>query len=97
MMDDVLAGLDFCFCYMDNILVASKSGQVYFADLARAPEKCSEVLSMRDNVSLEVEKVEVAGVPPWRDTSTSQLRPLVPLAHHKTVFEAVHGLAHLGI
>ena len=25
MMDDVLAGLDFCFCYMDDILVASRS------------------------------------------------------------------------
>ena len=25
MMDDVLAGLDFCFCYLDDILVASKS------------------------------------------------------------------------
>ena len=72
-------------------------GQVDFADLARAQEKCSEVLSMRDNASLAVEKVEVAGVQLWCDTSTSQLRPLVPLAHYKTVFEAVHGLAHPGI
>ena len=52
---------------------------------------------MRGNISLAVEKVEVAGVPLWCDTSTSQLRPLVPVVHCKTVFEAVHGLAHPGI
>ena len=52
---------------------------------------------MRGNISLAVEKVEVAGVPLWCDTSTSQLRPLVPVVYCKTVFEAVHGLAHPGI
>ena len=73
------------------------TGQVDFVQLARAQERCSEVLDMRNSDSMVVEKVEVAGVPLWCDTSTSQLRPLVPLEHHKTVFEVVHGLAHLGI
>ena len=72
-------------------------GQVDFAQLAKAQESCSEVLEMRTKGSLAVERVEVAGVPLWCDTSSAQLRPLVPLEHRKTVFEAVHGLAHPGI
>ena len=55
------------------------------------------MLAIRGSLSLAVQKVEVAGVVLWCDTSTSYLRLLVPVVHCRTVFEAVHGLAHLGI
>ena len=72
-------------------------GQVDFAALARSQESCADVARMQLSTSLKLQKVVIEGAELWCDSSTAVLRPLVPLAHRKTVFEAVHGLAHPGI
>ena len=72
-------------------------GLVDFVALARSQETCPEVTSMRGSDKLELQLVEVEGVQLWCDSSTAVLRPLVPVEHRRTVFEAVHGLAHPGI
>ena len=71
-------------------------GQVDFVALARSQGTCGDVARMRSSDKLELQLVEVEGVQLWCDSSTVVLRPLVPLEHRRTVFEAVHGLAHPG-
>ena len=72
-------------------------GQVDFSALARSQESCTDVARMRHSTTLKLQKVVIEGVEFWCDSSTEVLRPLVPLAHRQTVFEAVHGLADPGI
>jgi hypothetical protein len=70
---------------------------INFSVLARDQVGCADTQRLAREGSLQVRKVEVAGVQLLCDVSAGVLRPLVPVQQRRAVFEALHSLSHPGI
>ncbi len=58
---------------------------------------CPAVTKAVSSPSLRIKRVNIAGAEVICDASSGAARPVVPAAFQRTVFAAVHGLAHPGI
>ena len=54
------------------------------------------MLQASKSSSLQLQAVEVMGVNLWCDISTGVPRPVIPVEDRRAVFNAFHGLAHVG-
>jgi len=78
--------------------VASPSPVIVdLAAIADAQPGCADTVELAASPSLQVKKVEIGGYQLWCDTTDGRLRPLVPASYRRSVFAAVHSLAHPGI
>lgn len=76
--------------------VPAFKGVLDFAAIAAHQKSCQVTLQATKSTSLRLRAVEIEGTSLLCDESTGSLRPLIPVEDRKTVFEAVHGLAHAG-
>ncbi len=58
---------------------------------------CPAVTKVVSSPSLRIQRVNIAGAEMICDDSSGAVRPVVPAAFQRTVFAAVHRLAHPGI
>ena len=65
------------------------------AELARAQESCVETQQLR--AKLIAQDVLISGHTIWCDLSRGVMRPLIPVAMRRLVFNIVNSLAHPGI
>jgi transposase InsO family protein len=70
---------------------------VDLAAIAAGQPGCADTMSLVSSPSLRVVPLAVEGVRLLCDTSTGSIRPLVPAPHRRSIFTAVHSLAHPGI
>lgn len=70
---------------------------VDLAVLAEAQQDCEETQRLAAAATITLTRLQLEDKTLLCDSSLGSLRPLVPLAHRKTIFSALHGLAHPGI
>jgi transposase InsO family protein len=75
---------------------APSSADINFEELAVQQRACTETADLARDSALKIVHVEMGGQKLLCDTSTGVLRPLVPKQLRKTVFLAIHELAHPG-
>ena len=73
------------------------TARVDYAKIAAGQVNCAETLKLRSNSKMQIKHVKIDNVEVYCDLSTGVLRPLVPVAERKTIFTAIHGLAHPGV
>ena len=78
-------------------VAAASSPPADVLDIADAQPSCADCQRGRSSTSLRVQEVQFSGKTLLVDTSTGVLRPLVPAAFRRQIFDAVHSLAHPGI
>ena len=78
-----------------NVAVVTPGPVLDMADLARAQADCVETQQLR--AKLNAQDVLINGHTIWCDLSRGVMRPLVPVAMHRLVFNSIHSLAHPGI
>jgi transposase InsO family protein len=66
-------------------------------DLAAAQSSCPDCAQAVSSPALRVESVSLSGQQVLVDLSSGVMRPLVPAAYRRAIFDNVHGLAHPGI
>jgi hypothetical protein len=76
---------------------APAQAAVDFSELARQQATCQETAKLAAKGCLQVEKMPVGNVELLCDVSGGRIRLLVPREMRKTVFPAVHTLAHPGL
>ena len=59
----------------------------------------TELQQMKDNVALEIKKIQVPGttLQLYADVSTSNVRPYLPVQHRYAMFRQLHDISHPGI
>jgi transposase InsO family protein len=70
---------------------------VSIAEIAAAQPACADCASAHTSSVLRVQRLAVDGQELLVDTSSGVIRPLIPAALRRRVFDAVHGLAHPGV
>jgi hypothetical protein len=65
-----------------------------YAQMAKLQAACRETQDLAGGGTLQVQSVQVSGAEVLCDSSTGVLRPLMPAEMWRTVFHAIHDLAH---
>ena len=78
-----------------NVAVVTPGPVLDMADLARAQADCVETQQLC--AKLNAQDVLINGHTIWCDLSRGVMRPLVPAAMRRLVFNSIHSLAHPGI
>jgi hypothetical protein len=76
---------------------AAVTPPVSISEIAAAQPACADYAYDHTSSVLRVQKLTVDGQELLVDTSSGVLRPLIPAALRRRVFDAVHGLAHPGV
>ena len=83
--------------WVSAVSSSSPSPPVDYAALAAHQRTCPSVAQARASEALSIQLVEVDGTQLWCDTSGGRLRPVVPEADRRAVFDAVHNISHPGM
>jgi hypothetical protein len=78
-------------------LPSTSASSVDFWEMAASQQACADTQAALSSRVLQLSKVQVRGRFLWCDTSTSVLRPLVPVSFRDRTFYGLHGIAHPGI
>jgi transposase InsO family protein len=82
--------------WINAVASPSPSPSVDFALIAANQAGCASVAQARQSSCLEVSQVLIEGTPLWCDTSAGRLRPIIPVADRRRIFDVIHQLAHPG-
>jgi hypothetical protein len=77
--------------------VAGSPVSLDYARIAANQRTCQETLKAASSTSMQLRYVEMQGEKVVCDISTSQLRPIIPVADRRDVFRAIHELAHAAV
>jgi hypothetical protein len=79
------------------VVQPTPSPPVSVADIAALQRSCRDCCTASESKVLRVQQVLLDGCQLLVDTSSGVLRPLVPAALRRRLFDSIHGLAHPGI
>ena len=76
---------------------SSSGGIIDLAAISADQHSCSDSTALATTKAMGTIKLGIGEHQLLRSTATGTIRPIVPANHRRTVFTAVHGLAHPGI
>jgi hypothetical protein len=77
-------------------VAADSTATVDIVEMAACPRSCSETASAKDS-SLKLQLLHVGDSRLQCDVSAGRVRPLVPAALRRRVFDQLHGITHPGV
>ena len=78
------------------IVPPASTGPLNWSAIEAGQSTCLELPRLQLSSSLHLQQVQIQQALVWCDDSTGQLRPVIPAAFRKQIFEHVHLLAHAG-